>query len=68
MMFNLYDVVMVKRDYPNLSLTPKNIGTIVDIQNNGEAYTVEFVNENGDTIEEALLEYFREDELLPITE
>lgn len=67
-MFNLYDVVMVKRDYPNLSLTPKNIGTIVDIQNNGEAYTVEFVNENGDTIEEALLEYFREDELLPITE
>ena len=66
-MFNLYDVVRVKRDYPDLSLKTKNIGTIVDIQNNGESYTVEFVDENGDTIEEALFENFREEELLLIT-
>ena len=64
-MLKLGDLVHVKKDYPHLSLTTKHIGAIVDILNNGEAYTVEFANENGDTIEEALFEYFNEDELSP---
>ena len=33
-------------------------GTVVYIQDNGEAYTVEFFDENGDTIEDALFKDF----------
>ena len=32
-MLELLDVVRVKKEYPEFSLTPKNIGTIVDIHN-----------------------------------
>jgi len=32
--------------------------TVVYIQGNGEAYTVEFFDENGDTIEDALFKDF----------
>lgn len=62
-MFELLDIVRVKKEYLELSLTPKHIGTIVDIHNDGEAYTVEFIDENGDTIEKALYTEFDESEL-----
>lgn len=62
-MFELYDIVRVKKEYPELSLTPNNIGTIVDIHNGGKAYTVEFIDENFETIEEALYREFSESEL-----
>lgn len=62
-MLKLYDVVRVKKDYPELSLTTKNIGTIVDVLNDGEAYTVEFVDESGDTIEDALFIEFKKNVL-----
>ncbi len=62
-MFELHDIVRVKKEYPELSLTPKNIGTIVDIHNGGEAYTVEFIDENLETVEEALYREFAESEL-----
>ncbi len=62
-MFELFDIVRVKKEYPELSLTPNNIGTIVDVHNGGEAYTVEFVDENLETIEEALYTEFAESEL-----
>lgn len=62
-MFELLDIVRVKKEYPELSLTPNNIGTIVDVHNDGEAYTVEFIDENGDTIEKALYAEFAESEL-----
>ena len=39
-----------------------DIGTIVDIHNGGEAYTVEFIDENGETIEEAFYTEFTESE------
>ena len=62
-MFELRDIVRVKIEYPELSLTPNNIGTIVDIHNGGEAYTVEFIDENLETVEEALYREFAESEL-----
>ena len=62
-MLELLDVVRVKKEYPELSLTPKNRGTIVDVHNGGEAYTVEFVDEKGETIEKALYKEFTESEL-----
>lgn len=65
-MLNLYDVVKTKTDYPDLFLTKENIGTIVDVLNNGEAYTVEFLDENNETIEEALFVEFNESELVLI--
>ena len=65
-MFNLYDVVRTKKDYPELSLTKENIGTIVDKLSNGKAYTVEFLDENNDTIEEALFTEFGENDLILI--
>ena len=66
-MFELLDIVRVKKEYPELSLTPKHIGTIVDVHNGGEAYTVEFIDENGDTIEKALYTEFTESELEKVT-
>ena len=66
-MFELLDIVRVKKEYPELSLTPKYIGTIVDVHNGGEAYTVEFIDENGDTIEKALYTEFAESELEKVT-
>lgn len=65
-MFNLYDVVRTKKDYPELSLTKENTGAIVDILSNGKAYTVEFLDENDDTIEEALFTEFGENDLILI--
>ena len=62
-MLELLDVVWVKKEYPELSLTPKNIGTIVDVHNGGEAYTVEFIDEKGETIEKAFYKEFTESEL-----
>ncbi|MBR5518635.1 MAG: DUF4926 domain-containing protein, partial [Clostridia bacterium] len=47
-------------------LTKENIGTIVDKLSNGKAYTVEFLDENNDTIEEALFTEFGENDLILI--
>ena len=65
-MLNLYDVVKTKKDYPNLSLKKENIGTVVDILNGGDAYTIEFLDENNDTIEEALFYEFNGSDLVLI--
>lgn len=66
-MFKLLDIVQVKKEYPELSLTPKNIGTIVNVHNGGEAYTVEFIDEKGETVEKALYKEFTESELKYVT-
>ena len=65
-MFNLYDIVKTKKDYPELFVTKENIGTVVDVLNSGEAYTIEFINEDGETIEDALFKEFKENELIRI--
>ena len=62
-MFNMFDVVKTKKDYPEYGLKATYVGAIVDIVNNGEAYTVEFIDEAGNTIEDALYTEFKADEL-----
>lgn len=65
-MFNLYDTVKPKRDFPKLHLKSEHIGCIVDILGNGKAYTVEFFDEEGNTIEDALFYDFEEQDLIKI--
>lgn len=65
-MLHLYEVVRTKKDYPDLNVTTENIGTVVDVLVNGKAYTVEFFDENNETIEKALYTEFKEDELVSV--
>jgi ribosomal protein L35AE/L33A len=51
-MLKLLDIV--KADDPDTGLKAGTEGTIVDVHGNHEAYTVEFSDEDGNTIEEAL--------------
>ena len=62
-MYNLFDVVKLKEDNARLGIPSSAIGAIVDILDNGHAYTVEFIDENGDTYENSLFTDFKEDEL-----
>ena len=39
-------------------------GTIVDVLGNGEAFTVEFIDENGDMIEKAIMKEYTADQLI----
>ena len=57
-MFALYDIVVLREDDPEAGVKAGTEGTVVYIQDNGEAYTVEFFDENGDTIEDALFKDF----------
>ncbi len=67
-MLKLYDVVRTKIDHPELQIKKTYIGTIVDVINNGDAYTVEFINDNGDVLEDALFTEFYEKDLIRISE
>ena len=58
LMFELYDTVVLLEDDPDTGVKAGTEGTVVYIQGNGEAYTVEFFDENGDTIEDALFKDF----------
>ena len=53
-MLKLLDIVTLKADDPDTGLKAGTEGTIVDVHGNHEAYTVEFFDEDGNTIEEAL--------------
>lgn len=53
-MLKLLDIVTLKADDPDTGLKAGTEGTIVDVHGNHEAYTVEFSDEDGNTIEEAL--------------
>jgi hypothetical protein len=57
-MFELYDTVVLLEDDHDTDVKAGTEGTVVYIQGNGEAYTVEFFDENGDTIEDALFKDF----------
>lgn len=67
-MFRLHDVVRLKKDNTEYGIPSTSIGAIVDVLNDGEAYTVEFVDENGDTYEAALFTQFAADDLEAVTE
>lgn len=62
-MFELYDTVVLLEDDPETGVKAGTEGTIVDIQDSGKAYTVEFFDENGDTIEEALFRDYLPEQL-----
>lgn len=62
-MLKLYDVVKLKKSNPELGISSSNTGAVVDILSGGEAYTVEFIGNDGETIEPALFVEFTEDEL-----
>ncbi len=57
------DVVRLKELDPQLGVTPKNIGSVVDIIDEGKAYIVEFIDDNGETIGESLFQTYTEDQL-----
>lgn len=62
-MFKELDVVRLKKDDATLGIMSSYIGTIVDVHNNGEAYTVEFFDNDNETIMEGLYAEFSPDEL-----
>ena len=63
-MLALYDVVKLKNPEPSLGLTVENIGFVIDILNNGKAYVIEFIDSDGNTIEDSLFVDFTEDQLI----
>lgn len=61
-MFKLYDTVRIKE--PTELIRADYIGAVVDVLNNGESYTVEFIDSNGKTIVDSLFNEFAEHELV----
>ena len=61
-MFRLYDTVKLRK--PTEIIHADYIGAIIDVLTNGEAYTVEFIDNNGETIDDSLFCEFTEDELI----
>jgi len=47
--FKLFDVVALKRDRPEDGMLEGQVGTIVEVFNDGEAFEVEFVDPAGRT-------------------
>lgn len=47
--FKLFDVVALKTDLPEENLLQGQVGTIVEVYNDGEAFEVEFVDKDGHT-------------------
>ncbi|MBR4077681.1 MAG: DUF4926 domain-containing protein [Oscillospiraceae bacterium] len=63
-MLKLHDVVRLKKENKKYGIPADTIGAIVDVLGDGDAYTVEFVDNEGNTYEDALFTEFREDELI----
>lgn len=53
-MLKLFDTVTLKKDDPETGVKAGTEGTIVDVLGNGKAFTVEFFDEDGNTIEASL--------------
>jgi hypothetical protein len=47
--FKLFDVVALTTDLPKENLWNGQVGTIVEVYNDGEAFEVEFVDKDGHT-------------------
>ena len=62
-MLNLHDIVTLKEDDLETGIRKGTEGTVVDIHGNGEAYTVEFFDRDGDTIEASFDKEFTENEI-----
>lgn len=53
-MLKLFDTVTLKNDDPETGVKAGTEGSIVDVLGNGKAFTVEFFDEDGNTIEASL--------------
>ena len=53
-MLKLFDIVTLRNDDPKTGINAGTEGTIVDVLGNGKAFTVEFFDEDGNTIEASL--------------
>lgn len=53
-MLKLFDTVTLKNDDPETGVKAGTERTIVDVLGNGKAFTVEFFDEDGNTIEASL--------------
>lgn len=49
-MLNEHTQVVLKRPLPNLGLEPGDVGVVVHVHGQGEAYEVEFLSLDGNTI------------------
>ncbi len=47
--FKLFDVIALTKDLPEENLWSGQVGTIVEVYNDGEAFEVEFVDKDGQT-------------------
>lgn len=59
----LFSVVTLRRADPAAGVPAGAEGTVVDVHGNGAAYTVEFFDGNGGTIEASLFRDYRPEEL-----
>ncbi|MDR1292268.1 MAG: DUF4926 domain-containing protein [Clostridiales Family XIII bacterium] len=62
--FKELDIVRLKTSRPDLGIDTRHQGAIVDVLNNGEAFTVEFIDDNHETIEDSLWAEFKPEELI----
>ena len=63
-MFKEHDIVRIKKDDPEHGVRDTYIGVIVDVLTPG-LYTVEFMDENAETITKALYRFYTDAELVP---
>ena len=63
-MLKLHDVVKLKKGREDLGISSSDLGSVVDILQGGEAYIVEFIDDDGETIEDSLFTEFTESELV----
>lgn len=63
-MLKIHDVVKLKKDREDLGISSSDLGSVVDILQGGEAYIVEFIDDDGETIEDSLFTEFTESELV----
>jgi hypothetical protein len=55
-MIKEHDLVILTRDLPSLGLKAGDVGTVVFVHRNDEAYAVEFVTMTGETLGVEVLE------------
>ena len=63
-MLKLFDMVRLRSDDEEHGVKSTYDGTVVDVLADGEAYTVEFFDENGETVESALFTEYTESQLV----
>jgi hypothetical protein len=62
-MLKLFDTVALLSPHPELGLVRGQVGAVVDVYRDGEAFEVEFANDKGETY---ALASFKASELLPL--